>query len=170
MDSFRHGSAAALWQELIREGEQRRHLALGEDLQAYLVFALMRHLGDADISNRMMALDWLRAQERPISPGRLRDVGDRCLLIAGWFPRLAQRRNVNQQFYIDLGRGAYASAADRSPRCERSLFAQLAEAFRSLVDVLSAVRQPELAPIPLSVEPGIDQQGSQRVARCVGLN
>ena len=170
MNSFRHGSAAALWQELIHEGEQRRHLALGEELQAYLVFALMRHLGDADISSRMMALDWLRAQERPISPSHLRDVGDRCLLIAGWFPRLAQRRNVNQQFYIDLGRGAYASAADRSPRCERSLFAQLAEAFRSLVDVLSAVRQPELAPVPLSVASALECQTARQVARGAGLN
>ncbi|MBD8525202.1 hypothetical protein [Pseudomarimonas arenosa] len=152
MDSFRHGSAAALWQELIREGEEKRHLALGEDLQAYLVFALMRHLGDAEISARIMALEWLRAHERPISPSYLRDVGDRCLLIAGWFPRLASRRHVNRDYYIDLGRGAYASAAERSPRCERSLFAQLAEAFRSLVDVLSAVRQPELARIPLNAE------------------
>lgn len=146
MKDFRQGSAAALWQELIREGEQRRHLALGEDLQSYLVFALMRHLGDADMAGRIMALEFLRAQERPQSPSRLRDVGDRCLLIAGLFPRLHRRRLVSTQYYIDLGRGAYASAADRSPHCERSLFAALAEAFRSLVEVLSAVRAPALAP------------------------
>lgn len=152
MHSFRHGSAAGLWHDLIREGEERRHLALGEELQAYLVFALMRHLGDAEISGRIMALEWFQAQERPVSPGRLRDVGDRCLLIAGWFPRVARRRHVTPDYYIDLGRGAYATAAQRAPSCERGLFAQLAEAFRSLVDVLSAVRQPELAPIPLSDE------------------
>lgn len=152
MDSFRHGNAAALWQDLIREGEQRRHLALGEELQAYLVFALMRHLSDAEISARVMALEWLQAQERPVSPGRLRDVGDRCLLIAGWFPRLARRRHVSRDYFIDLGRGAYISAAERAPRCERSLFAQLAEAFLSLVDVLSAVREPSLAAIPLAID------------------
>lgn len=150
MDAIRHGSATALWQDLIREGEQRRHLALGEDLESYLVFALMRHLGDAGMTGRVMALEWLGAHERPMNPGRLRDVGDRCLLIAGLFPRLAGRRRVSTDYFVDLGRGAYASASDRAPQCERGLFVQLAEAFRSLVDVLAAIR-PEVAPVPLPV-------------------
>jgi len=155
MQSLRQGSATALWHELVREGEQRRHLALGEDLQAYLVFALMRHLGDAALARRTMALDWMQAHERPLTPDRLRDVGDRCLLIAGLFPRLAERRRVNPDYYIDLGRGAYASASQRAPRCERGLFGQLAEAFGSLVDVLAAVRadasvQPLAAPLQVA--------------------
>lgn len=77
-----HG-LTALWQALIREGEARRHLALGEELEAYLVFALMRHLGDAHLASRTMAEEYLHAHERPLRPDRLRDVGDRCLLIAG---------------------------------------------------------------------------------------
>lgn len=140
MTTVRNGSAAALWQELIREGEQRRHLALGEELESYLVFALMRHLGDGMLGARIMALEWLNAHERPLRPDHLRDVGDRCLLIAGLFPRHAERRRVDTRYYVDLGRGAYASAATRAPRCERSLFDRLAEAFGSLVSVLGAIR------------------------------
>jgi hypothetical protein len=80
------------------------------------------------------------AQEPPRTPDRLRDVGDRCLLIAGLFPRLANRRRVSTDYYIDLGRGAYATASVRAPRCERELFAELAQGFHSLVDVLAAIR------------------------------
>lgn len=152
MQTLREGTATALWHDLVREGEQRRRLALGEDLQAYLVFALMRHLGDAALARRTMALDWLQAHERPMTPDRLRDVGDRCLLIAGLFPSLAERRRVTPDYYVDLGRGAYATASQRAPSCERGLFWQLAEAFRSLVDVLGAVRGDARA-LPLAVPP-----------------
>ncbi len=137
---LRYGAATALWQELIRDGEQRRHLALGESLQAYLVFALMRHLGDAELTARTMALEWLHALEPPTRPDRLRDVGDRCLLIAGLFPRVADRRRVSHDYFSDVGRGAYACASQRAPRCERALFAELAQAFDSLVAVLAAIR------------------------------
>lgn len=161
MDTFAHpeptlrqGIATALWHDLVCEGEQRRHLVLGETLESYLVFALMRHCGDAALARRTMALDWLQAHESPMTPDRLRDVGDRCLLIAGLFPQLAVQRRVSNDYYIDLGRGAYASAAMRAPRCERSLFAELAQAFRSLVDVLDAIRaSPSAGSRPLLVPP-----------------
>lgn len=159
MDTIRHGNATALWQELILEGEQRRHLALGEELESYLVFALMRHLGDAAMAGRVMALEWLNAHERPMRPDHLRDVGDRCLLIAGLFPRLARRRRVDSGYYVTLGRGAYASAAQRAPRCERSLFDHLAEAFGSLVDVLTAVRPDTLLqPLPIASQAEVLQR------------
>lgn len=151
MPKLLYASATALWQGLIREGEQRRHLALGEELEAYLVFALMRHLGDGQLVGRTMAEEYLRAHERPLRPDRLRDVGDRCLLIAGLFPRLARRRRVNTSYYVDLGRGAYASAAQRAPNIERSLFDRLTEAFVSLVAVLQAIRPDatlEALPVP----------------------
>lgn len=140
------GSSTALWQELILQGAERAHLALGEEIESYLVFTLARHAGDARLGARVMALEWLQAQEPPRRPDALRDVGDRCLLIAGLFPKLAARRRLNTRYYIDLGRSAYASAADRAPRCERGLFAHLAEAFLSMVGVLTAVRpEPLLA-------------------------
>lgn len=146
------GPSTALWQDLILQGAERAHLALGEEIESYLVFTLARHAGDARLGARVMALEWLQAQEPPRRPDALRDVGDRCLLIAGLFPKLASRRRLNARYYIDLGRSAYASASDRAPRCERGLFAHLAEAFLSMVEVLTAVRpEPVLARL---CEPG----------------
>ena len=157
MQDFRQGTSTELWQALVREGEQRRNLALGDDLESYLVFALMRHLGDDSLASRTLALDWLQASAVPAQEGAeaLREVGDRCLLVAGLFPRLAERRRVDSDYFVRLGRGAYAGAAERTRRGEAPLFAQLVEAFHSLVDVLRALgpqaRQGLLAPVPAGV-------------------
>lgn len=149
-DGLVQGSGTSLWHGLVVEGEQRARRALGEDIESYMVFALMRHAGDAWLGARIVALDWLHAQEPPRRPDALRDVGDRCLLIAGLFPRLAERRRVNTRYYVDLGRSAYACAAERAPRCERGLFADLAQAFFSMVEVLAAIRHeamPDTVPV-----------------------
>ena len=141
MHAFRHGNPTELWHDLVLEGEQKRNLELGEELESYLVFALMRHLGDDTLASRIMALDWLQASEAPAQSGAeaLREVGDRCLLVAGLFPKLAERRRVDGDYFVRLGRGAYAGAAQRTRRADASLLANLVEAFHSLVDVLRAL-------------------------------
>jgi hypothetical protein len=155
MNRFRHGTPTELWHALVLEGEQKRNLALGEDLESYLVFALMRHLGDHTLASRVLALDWLSASEVPAQEGAdaLREVGDRCLLVAGLFPRLAERRRVDDDYFVRLGRGAYAGAAARTRRAEAGLFEKLVEAFHSLVDVLRALgpqaRHQALAAVPV---------------------
>lgn len=157
MDRFKQGNPTELWHALVREGEARRNLALGEDLESYLVFALMRHLGDDTLATRILALDWLQAAEVPSQGGAdaLREVGDRCLLVAGLFPRLTERRRVDHDYFVRLGRGAYAGAAERTRRAEAPLFAQLVEAFHSLVDVLRALgpqTRHGLVAVPVSAD------------------
>lgn len=136
------GEGTNLWHALVREGEQRAQQRLDEDAESYLVFTLMRHHRDAPLAHRTMALELLEALQRS---GRrredeLRDVGDRCLLLAGLYPEAAQRRRVDLGYFIDLGRGAYAQLADEMRAALARLFARLAEDFDRLVRVLMAVR------------------------------
>jgi len=148
------GSATALWLELVREAAQRAGARLDEDLESYLVFTLMRHLGDAPLGQRIMALELLEAL---LKDGRqreqeLRDVGDRCLLIAGLYPQLAERRHVPLRYFLDLGRGAYDQLGCELRAALAALYAQLARAFAQLVRVLLEVRRlsgdwPGLAPL-----------------------
>ena len=114
MDTIRQGAAAELWQSLVREACTRCGQALDEAQESYLVFVLLRHQRDGHLLARTQALEWLEAQLRVGSArsDALRDVGDRCLLIAGLFPALAQRRRVSVEYFIDLGRGAYQGVAD----------------------------------------------------------
>jgi len=144
----------ALWHELVREGEQRAGRALGEERESYLVMTLMRHLGDAPLAHRVMAFELLEAlqQSGRVRQQELRDVGDRCLLISGLYPELAERRRVQLGYFIDLGRGAYARLAQDLTAALRELFEELSRGFAELVRVLFALRGlsgqvPMLAPI-----------------------
>ncbi|MEE5088787.1 hypothetical protein V2H26_01565 [Xanthomonas euvesicatoria] len=142
-ESFKQGAPAELWQALVREAGQRIARPLDESREHYLVFVLLRFQRDAHLLSRTQALAWLHAQDQigRVRADALRDVGDGCLLIAGLFPGVAQRRRLSVDYFIDLGRGAYSEVADT--RCsDAGLFAQLAQSYRELVRVLAALRTP----------------------------
>jgi hypothetical protein len=147
---LRQGTQAELWQALIREGARRRRIELDEHEESYLGFVLIRHQRDAQFAARTLALDWLAAHEERAQAraDALRDVGDRCLLVAGLYPQLAQRRRVSDDYFVELGGGAYAGVADVARAGYASLFAQLARAFRRLVDVLRGARAVATLPPP----------------------
>ncbi len=134
------GASPGLWQDLVREGGRRAEVELPELAEAYLVFLLMRHLRDGSLAARTMALDWLQALELGgrVRADALRDVGDRCLLIAGWYPKLAERRRVSRAYFEAIGRSAYADAADAARRGEADLFALLSRCTGAMVRVLAA--------------------------------
>lgn len=149
-DRLVHGTQTGLWQALVREGQQRAGAPLDEDLESYLVFALMRHLQDAGLAERVLALDLLAALAAAPPPEQeLREVGDRCLLIAGLFPRLAQRRRVPVSYYLDVGRGAFGTLAERSQHALAALYGRLVESFADLVRVLLQLRADAEAMPPL---------------------
>lgn len=148
------GAQAELWQGLVHEAEQRVGIVLDETHESYLVFVLLRYQRDDTLVARTQALDWFDAQSRCGTPraDALRDVGDRCLLIAGLYPGLASRRRVGADYFIDLGRGAYFEVAGASRNAYAALFEQLARGYRELVCTLRAVRgspQVQLPPWPV---------------------
>lgn len=152
--SIKQGTHAELWQELVREAEGSAGHALDEWRESYLVFMLMRHQQDAYLLARIQATEWLNAQEE-VGTARadaLRDVGDRCLLIAGLFPGVAERRRVSVDYYIDIGRGAYDEVAHCSRAGYADLFERLARTYHDLVRVLRALR-PSRTAMPLALEP-----------------
>ena len=142
MSGIRQGAAAALWQELIREALARDGGRLDESQESYLVFVLLRHQRDQRLLARIQALEWLDAQQQAgsVRADALRDVGDRCLLVAGLFPDLAQRRRVAVDYFVDLGRGAYQGVADAGRDAYAGLFAHLAASYRELVAALRGLR------------------------------
>jgi hypothetical protein len=152
--ALHNGPALALWHDLVSEGERRAGLALGESVQSYLVFVLMRHLRDGALLARTLALEWLWACEQAGSAraDAMRDVGDRCLLIAGRYPGLAERRRVTPAYFAQLGCGAYHGVAESAHGGYATLFAELAHAFDAMVRVLGSLPdrrieavRPELA-------------------------
>lgn len=137
------GAQSELWHGLVKDAEQRSHRQLDEELESYLVFTLMRFAGDGALSDRVMALDYLAGAQGAgrNKDLRLRDVGDRCLLLAGLYPEQARRRHVSLSYFCDLGRTAYSELAVQVREALRTLYGRLASAFTTLVGVLVEVRR-----------------------------
>lgn len=154
MENIRQGAPAELWQALVHEAGERAGCVLDEYRESYLVFVLLRHQGDAHLLARMQALEWLHAQSLSgqLRHDSLRDVGDRCLLIAGLYPALAERRHVTVDYFMDIGRGAYLGIAEAGRTAYAAMFAQLAMSYGELVRTLRAVR-----PIETALRPGLAQ-------------
>ncbi|MDB6162871.1 MAG: hypothetical protein JWL98_303 [Xanthomonadaceae bacterium] len=148
--SIAHGAPAELWQALVHEAGERTHTPLDETRESYLVFVLLRYQCDNTLLARTQATEFLNAQSQAgtVRADALRDVGDRCLLIAGLYPGLAARRRVEVDYFIDLGRGAYFEVADASRNAYASLFEQLARSYRDLVRTLRALRGVAYVPLP----------------------
>lgn len=143
------GTAAQVWQASLLQAQQRLHLQLGEAQESYLVFTLIRHARDVQLGGRTMALELFDALDMPGSVGmeRLRDVGDRCLLIAGLFPGLRQRRRVDAGYYQQVGRTAYGLLGERDGSALANLYAELARRYGDLVRVLLGLRPPPDMPV-----------------------
>jgi hypothetical protein len=158
---LRQGTQSELWQALIREGAQRRGVQLDEHSESYLGFVLIRHQRDAQLAAHSLALDWLHACEEraQVRADALRDVGDRCLLLAGLYPQLARRRHVSPEYFVQLGRGAYAGVADVARAGYAALFAHLAQEFRRLVATLRGARESGGAPHLMRFDPDPRDRG-----------
>ncbi|GHH57962.1 MULTISPECIES: hypothetical protein [Gammaproteobacteria] len=142
-EAFRNGAPAELWQALVQEAGERAGQRLDEWREAHLVFVLLRYQREGELLSHTQALAWLHAHAQA---GQWRNeclqrVGDECLLIAGMFPALAQRRRVSVDYFIELGRGAYHEVAEHSGRETSSFYGMLARSYRQLVLVLRQLRK-----------------------------
>ena len=143
----------ALWVDLVREAEDGAAIQLDEELESYLVFVLMGHTRDLQLHGNVVALDYLlaRAQRGTRRKQELRDVGDRCLLLAGLYPEQAERRMVTVEYFLAMGSGAYDELSSALKAAIAQLYCHLAKAFAHLVRVLMELRRRtrDVAPLLL---------------------
>ncbi|MGD8570134.1 MAG: hypothetical protein PVJ39_18755 [Gammaproteobacteria bacterium] len=151
-----HPTSTAQWHSLVCEAEGLARVYLDEELQSYLVFLLMRFSSKPDIAARVLALDYI---DSLLSTGRnqqdkLRDVGDVCLIHAGFFPRRARRKRVSEQYFVDLGSGAYRHLSAVLETGGARLYQRLYESFLPIRDLLRAMRSVNQPGEPDTSAPG----------------
>lgn len=134
-------TSLAQWHALVNQAEQQCQLELGEELESYLVFLLMRFAARPELAASIVAMEFLQALHirGKKQQHELRDIGDKCLLFAGLFPDLARRRHVNISYFVDVGQSAYAILADGYDQTTL-LYANLSEHFLHLSTVLKSFR------------------------------
>ena len=136
-----HPTPLAQWHCLIGEAQQASNKLLTEPLESYLVYMLMRFCKRPDAFNHAIALELLKTNDMAKKDDKLRDVGDKCLLVSGLFPGIIEKRNVSSSYYIDLGRDAYSRLANYLPRSSAELYQHLCQFFLDLMNVLQAIGQ-----------------------------
>lgn len=123
-------TSLAQWHQLIEEAQCSRDLNLPEELESYLVYLLMRFTDKTQFAQSVLAIDFLQGK-------RPQEVGDKCLLLSGLFPKSAQRKNVGEHYFVNLGQCAY----EHSGLSGSDLCTLLSEEFLALMHVLRATRQ-----------------------------
>ncbi len=138
----------ALWHEAVQEAQLDCQIALKEDVQAYLVYLLMRNTTNPKLAHEVMASRFLEgiSRSRHQKGQILQTVGDHCLLITGLFPAMAEKRRVKVRYYVELGQTAYEVIS----RENNDIFSLLSQQFVILMDVLQSFRPYTAATFPAS--------------------
>lgn len=128
------------WQALIQESAQKASVLLTEELESYLVFLLMRFAKEPSLAASVMATEYLSANytTRLIKQASLQNVGDKCLLFSGLYPGHASTKHVTVDYFVKLGRTAYADLSDITDNALSILYHHLSQEFISLMEVLIA--------------------------------
>jgi hypothetical protein len=161
-----NSTPVALWQNIIHEAEIACSTTLPDELEAYVVMLMLRYMDKPELTRQIMATQLLEGLKQHASAreASLQRVGDACLLFSGLFPGLAEKRLVKISYFINLGRGAYATVS----RTSNDLYALLAQQFVAIMDILQSIGQhaqqkPQL--MPLQAYELWNECGSQRALR-----
>lgn len=145
-------TSMAQWQKLILEAEQACAVNLNEETESYLVFLLMRFIEKPQMVSSVLGLEFLEGSQdfSHAREEKLRDVGDKCLLLSGLFPGRAEHRCVDISYFIKLGQAAYLTLSDQSSLA--ALYVQLCQKFVAMTEVLQTTRElidgkPALTPL-----------------------
>ncbi len=143
------GSANQQWRDLINDAMENCECSLDEELESYLVFALVRFTQSQELANSVMALEYLESVAEPGANkySQLRDVGDKCLLFSGLFPQAFRNKLFNIGYYINMGRTSYSQLGMSVQKGFAGLYHKLSEYFVTLTDVLHSMRELNGSPV-----------------------
>lgn len=150
MTLLMNSTTVALWHDIIHEAETSCALKLKEDVESYLVYLLIRYTNKPEVIKQIIATDMLQGAKLASSQRELalQEVGDKCLIFSGLFPKLAEKRFVKISYFVNMGQIAY----DRISKEKSDIFYSLAKQFVGLMDLLQSLRvysrhNPDLLPI-----------------------
>lgn len=140
---MREKSCIFEWYQLVSEARVRLGCSLNENIESYLILTLDHYSADCQLPDQVLAVDFFEGfnYKGRGAIDRLRSTGDRCLILAGFFPDRAQRFNLKSEYFIEIGQQAYHTLAGRSVlHYDPNLFDALCREFVTLTQLLLAMR------------------------------
>ena len=114
---------------LVRETVDRTGIELSTNLELYTTKLMASYVDRTDLdSDETFAEQLLRAHTQTAC----KTVGDRALMVHGWFPTRRRSRGLHKFYYSDIGRAAYA-------RCTAEIFGELNQQFEIVAELMRAV-------------------------------
>lgn len=137
-----HPTDTSQWYSLIIEAQSQINVNLNIDTESYLVFLLMRSSKSTEWLDSSVGMDFMHALEQSGQTQKtmLIDVGDKSLLVSGFFPELAIKRRVDLSYFTQIGQIAYASVSTLPDHPQYQLYHKLSEQFLTLQAILSKAR------------------------------
>src|SRR3990167_1076214 len=135
---------------LVHEAQASTRLILNENTESYLVFLLMRFCHARRLLDSVVALDFLHAMNtsKRQKMELLQEVGDKSLLFSGFFPGIAEKKQVSLTYFTDLGRAAYLSVGELYDEPQLAgLYYELSQKFLTLQQILQAMRGEDIPEI-----------------------
>lgn len=139
-----------LWVQEVKRAEDCCSTVLNKDVEAYLVFLLMRFTNKPEITHQIVTTHFLESLNRRNYERKLglQEVGDQCLILTGLFPKIAEKRHVKMSYFVDIGRSSYSAISHAT----NDLYGLLSTQFVIMMDVLQSLRQysessPDLLPL-----------------------
>jgi hypothetical protein len=141
------------FRDLIRVAARNQRVAISEGAEHYLV-GLLEYFARPEPGwhERPLALDYLESMHAGDSvarAGMLRRVGDTALFLSGVFMDHLERQVVSSDYYISLGRSAYAHLA-RVPAAATArpsaVYTEMSDRFPELVNVLTDISFEQMFP------------------------
>ncbi len=144
----------AYFQTVVCDAFKERRIEMHPHIQTYVVDVLKHYLIVENLfdeedtagkkTRKTMAEMYMSANQLGgrIRAEKLKKVGDTSLYISGFFSDSFQRKIIDVDYYVDMGKMAFGSLAqDVGEDTFAKLFHDLSEQFLNLVDVLALISQ-----------------------------
>ena len=128
----------ALFQDLVLEAEHDAHIELPHELEAHLVYLMIRYLHGSMRLNGAIALQFMEAAGKRGTARieALNDTGDVCLLLAELFPEQARHRMVSAGYFARIGCDCYRFLAGATMATRAEMYQHLCDGFGDMLGVL----------------------------------
>jgi len=128
----------ASFQEMIRQAGYDAKIDLSHELEAHLVYLMMRYLHGSSRLNCAVALQVMKTAEARGGAciDTLNDTGDVCLLLAGLFPEQARRHMLSASYFARIGCDCYRFLAGCTMATRARMYRRLSDGFGDMIGVL----------------------------------
>lgn len=131
---------SAHWYAMLGRAEYMIQDSLPEEVEYYLVNLFFRQDKEA-----LVVFDGQHAfftnDSEESDYAKLQRLGDKCLLLCGFFPEFSQMYRVAMEDWLDMGANAYRRLILLADEDEESLFQFLSNNFSSVAELLAQMQQ-----------------------------